>query len=144
VKRRLAHDEKLISLLIHGLNKELANLADLSAASVAARGAFYKINPKMKQIEGYNSAVESMAYLEGHHHLVHSCSREGILELLSAARHRWLLGFDRGGADAGRNGVAEGGYSRIPGPMRLKRAGELASACHELDLVITVFETLDV
>ena len=144
MKRRLAHDEKLISLLIHGLNKEVANLADLSATSAATRSTLYKIDPKMKLMEGYNNAVESMAYLEGHHQLVHNCSREGMLVLLSSARHRWLLGFDLGGADTGKKGAAEGGYTRIPGPMRLTRAGQLASARHELDVVITAFETLEV
>jgi len=35
--------------------------------------------------------------------MVHSCSREGMLEVLSGVRHHWLLGFDRTDIDKNKD-----------------------------------------
>jgi len=92
LKRRLANDEKLISLAVHGLYKGLANLGDFLAIGTVGSGFVDRGSP-----------MDSMVYLERHRHMVHSCSREGMLEVLSGVRHHWLLGFDRTDIDKNKD-----------------------------------------
>ena len=132
VKRRLANDEKLLVLAVHGLHRDLANLADLWA-----------ISAKESSIADRSSPVAALRHAERHRHLVHSCSREGILELTSGARHHWLLGFDRGGGRPGSGPAAAGAYRPISAAARVARAAAFATARHELDLVPRLWEVLD-
>ena len=132
LRTRLANDERLIALLIHSLHRELANLSDLVGAA-AKPAAFLR----------YDDAMASLSHLDLYRHLVRTSSREGILKLLSPVRDYWLLGGDGSRAGPGSASAGEAGDRQMAPSARLKRVKSFSRARHESDLILRLFEALD-